>query len=269
MERKVSKVLLGTVVVSNRKDYAVPTFERMCQQFLTELDFDGQVDVLAIVDQAGSSAIKKIPKICKDEFGTHFYSGDICYHGKHLYLREYALEHGYDTLIWQGIDCFYDSRQDFERLLNLSKKFDYVGAVVAGRGRPDYPVCRIFKKDGDNITEAQEELPPHILRESNAPLQVCGYIGSDATALSRDALETIKVNGYVPWHQRKKNAETNPLDFEEYYTYCCISRYNLIPVVDPTNRPWHAHDNGDTVRYPDGRIRLSELDWDENGKRIT
>lgn len=243
--------LVGVVLSTSAKDYCIDKFTEMAKVVFAD------VDVIFAVDHQGRVPFEEI---CVPELSSgpcHWATWSV-YWGKKA-LGEYAMDHGYDRLVWQGIDCFYETKEEFNRLLihQEALRADIFGAVVAGRNREDYPVCRQYNYnhvEGRWKIHEAEELPPEWF---DGQLKVCpGYIGSDATVISSRALHTVTMDGYQHWHEHQKGFGP-----EEYFMWSAIARHNMFPVVHTGIRPWHAHETGRTVRYPDGICDLNDLHW--------
>lgn len=249
------KFLIGTTIVTNAKDYAVAKFEEQVEKVFFTDRTSHQIDVLAITDNKSKTWLPSHPI----ESNVSIFATDIIYHGKEQ-LKKVAIEEQYDAIVWQGIDCYYDTVDDFLNLLGWSEQLHIVGALIAGRDKENYPVCREFRKEGDKYTRLQNEIPPSELQQGKL-LQVPGYIGSDATIITRNALETITMDGYLPWHLVHQNIE-GALGPEEWFMWSAVQRHGFIPCCDTSIRPWHAHETGRTVRYPGEVKDLNELSWD-------
>ena len=142
------KLLVGTIVAGTAKRYVVPKFEEMCDALFPD------VDVLAVVDQPGRT---RLPELVDRRVGNTIWATEICYWGKHHALKDYALEHGYDALVWQGVDCLYSTRAEFDLLVDGLGIRRVMGALVAGRNRENYPVCRQFEQDGRTFSPARKK----------------------------------------------------------------------------------------------------------------
>ena len=244
------RVLLGTIIAGDSKAYAVPKFEAMRERLFPD------VDAVAVVDEHGRTSL---PQLLDERMAGTPWATEIVYYGKQT-LRSYALRHDYDALVWQGIDCYYNSRADFDLLVKAARDYPVVGGLIAGRNRPDYAVCRRF------VGKTMEQLDHHEADWPGAFLGlrvVPGYIGSDATLIRRDALEAVTMDGYQHWHQIKDTCtlKTGALGPEEYWMWSAINRHQIIPVIDARVRPWHAHEDLTLARFPNQRGRLEDLTW--------
>lgn len=243
------RVLIGTIVAGEAKAYAVPSFEAMAGALFSGLD------VLAVVDRPGRTSL---PELVDDRMAGSHWATEIVSYGKQT-LRDHALSHGYDALLWQGIDCFYSGRRELARLLLGAEEYAICGALVAGRDREDYPVCRKWVRDGEHFTRAQRECPEVTDGPPGRHL-VAGYIGSDATVIRADALKVVSMDGYEHWHLRS-DRDHGALGPEEWFMWSAAERHGIIPCIDTRVRPWHAHETGRCVRYRGQVCEISELSW--------
>mgnify|MGYP000878600892 CR=1 FL=1 len=243
------KVLVSTINVGESKMYVEPAFEQMAN-----VVFDG-FDLICAVDEHGRTGM---PEILTAPEANSFWCTDVCYYAKMDTIRDYFLAGDWTHLVWQGVDCLFDTRDDFLRLVELAKSCDIAGALIAGRNRPDYPVCRRFI-DG---TREQEEMREDLLL-NRQPIVVPGFIGSDATILSRKAVENITMKGYEHWATYKDQCDlkSGALCSDEWFMYRAIKDFGIIPVCHTGIRPWHVHENGLAARYPGEARQLAELSW--------
>lgn len=241
------KVLVGTIVVGPSKLYAVPKFEEMCRVLLPD------VDVVAVVDHPSRTSLPQL----RYPVEPSFWATEIVYHGKRL-LGEYALEAGYDAVVWQGIDCYYETRRCFDLLVRDAEKYPIVGGLVAGRNMPGYAVCRRYVGGGFG---QKDHVELRELRPFQGVRQIRGYVGSDATVIRRDALERVSMDGYEHWHLRK-DSDSLAVGPEEFFMWSAINRNKIVPACDMRVRPWHFHETGLGARYPGETCRLDSLHWD-------
>lgn len=245
------KPLMGVVCSGHTKDYALPKFIEM----LDAIVYPNKVDVMFATDDYRLDIPTKYPQLVVPDMKGKVWATEIVEYGRWA-LNTVALQGGYTHMIWQGIDCFYAKRNDLEKLLLLSNAYDIVGGLVAGRNRSMYPVCRRYNRVGGHYTEQTTEISPRIL-DNGWVISISGYIGSDATIISRRAMEEVTMDGYVPWHERRDIL--GAFGPEEYFMWSALERHNITPRVDTSVRPWHAHETGVTVRYPGETCDLSEL----------
>lgn len=242
-------ILLGVVISGTAKQYAVAKFEEMCRVLLPD------INVIAIVDMFGRTSL---PEILDLRMAGSPWATEIVYYGKET-LGRYALTMGYDAVVWQGVDCYYQSRSDFDRLAKDGEDHPIVGGLIAGRSRPDYAVCREFIGDTMRSTDHHEKDHADAFQGLRT---IRGYIGSDATLIRRDALETVSMDGYQHWHETQGEAKDGGLGPEEYFMWSAINHTGIVPVLDARVRPYHAHEDGWMARYPGQQLRLRDLHWD-------
>lgn len=244
------KVLLGCVYAGTQKSYALSTFEKMCKFLPIEMD------VLVVTDDPNLKV--DLPTLHALAPGM-IWATDIVYHGKEI-LRNIALRDGYDALIWQGIDCYYkDPHSDVNQLISaIESGEDIAGALVAGRNNYEYPVCREFKREDGKWLKDQIELPTEFF--DGSAKRVYGYIGSDATILSRKALANVSMDGYMPWHIVKDNKYgLSALGPEEYWMWSAIERNGIIPSIDTNILPFHFHEDEWGAQLHGRKIRIEEM----------
>ncbi len=255
---------MGTLIVSHEKDYAVPKYEEMYDKIITKQRTEHQVDHIALTDDNQT----RIPSINRT-FENHgrTWASAICYEGK-TFLNKKCIEEGYDYVLYQGVDCFYNSLEDFEKLIQFTcqYKYDICGGLVAGRNREDYPVCRQWIIEDDQLTKRQGEMISFIDGAIESGLQgivVGGYVGSDAVLISRRVLELVDWSDYIDWHIQYDYGRNDPYAIcsDEWIMYKA-NKLGIPSISKVDVRPWHAHETGRTVRYPGEVIDISELTWD-------
>jgi len=156
-------------------------------------------------------------------------------------IRSYAAEGDYDAFIWQGSDCYYNSYADFKLFTEraMVSNYDAVGALTAGRNRPDYPVARRFTDGGP----AQHEIPEEILLSGT--IVDAGFPGADALLVKKNLFnETWKNWYYTPWYEHPAE-----LCVEEFWCMI-VTRMGHRIGLDTFIRTWHVHENGMASRWP-------------------
>lgn len=248
---------MGVVIAGHSKDYALPKFLEMLEHCIYP---DKDIDIAFAVDEYR-------PELRHLDFEPTVYqynvsamkglnwATEIVYYGKGA-LNAHAYENNYDSIIWQGVDCYYESPESFQQLKETFEQHGgMVGGLVAGRNRPDYAVCRDFVWGPDGRpTTTQEDVDDGELIwsiEAGLPMTVYGYPGSDATFVSRDLLWDVSMAGYEHWHLRpNKDQPLGELGPEEWFTYRMVKDYQRHPLVDTRVRPWHLHEDLSAARYP-------------------
>jgi hypothetical protein len=235
------KILLGSIHVGESKKYAWPRFTEMLDKVFPDIDVALVTDNPALIQSIPS---KRFTGLRYDHPASNW-ATEICYYAKRK-LGQYALECGYDALVWQGLDCYYSNRGEFDALVEVAEHgHDIVGALIAGRDMPDYPVCRKFVVEDGKITTREEELQPEIFA-SREPIRVRGYIGSDATIISRRALETVDMSTYEHWHDRMARGEYT-IGPDEWFMRSAL-KIGMTPISHTGVRPWHLHESMSAVR---------------------
>lgn len=234
----------------------IPKFFEMLEHVVYP---DKDIDVVFAVDEFRSI---KSDQIHVPRIRDSFWATEIVYYGKQALIK-YATEYKYDAFIHQGIDCLYETPLSFQLLKKTYETYKgMVGALVAGRNRPDYPVCRNFVHKEGRVTREQKEskvVPAHV-HTSPGPLMVYGYPGSDATFVERRLLEGVSMKGYEHWHNRpNKDTPLAELGPEEWFVYSMIKNLKEYPLVDTRVRPWHVHENLMASRYPGEYVPLDSL----------
>lgn len=259
----MAKYLMGVVLAGHSKDYIVPKFLEMLEHVVYP---DKNVDIAFAVDETLIELtwpqLKWHTQITVPRMAGSMWATEIVYYGKQALIK-YATEKGYDAFIHQGIDCLYEDPDSFQRLKRTYEQYGgMVGALVAGRNRPDYPVCRDFVHKDGKVTREQEEnkvIADHV-QTSPGPLMVYGYPGSDATFVSTELLRTVSMKGYEHWHNRpNKDQPLGELGPEEWFVYSMIKSNREYPLVDTRVRPWHVHENLMASRYPSQYIHLDSV----------
>lgn len=240
------KPIMGVVLSGHSKDYALPKFLEMIYSY--------DIDVVFATDEHRDDLQHNKQIIVPDMHGAIWATEIVCY-GRWA-INTFALERDYTHMIWQGVDCYYAQPGDLQKLLHFANDYDIVGGLIAGRNRADYPVCRNYVKVFDVYTEQVSEIDPEILGRGNL-LTISGYIGSDATVISRHAMKNVSMDGYVHWHERRDIP--GAFGPEEYFMWSALQYNEIYPRVHTGVRPWHAHEDGVTVRYPGEVCDLQSL----------
>jgi hypothetical protein len=254
------KILVGVILSGDSKEYVVSKFFEMAKSVFKE------VDVLFITDRWREDVeLQGFQQLVVKET-NHIFCTMVVYHGKQA-LKHYTLENRYDWLVWQGIDCLYRDKDDFNDLTTIAcnnwEEFGdtICGALVAGRNRPEYPVCREFVVDDKGIATPEErELGDQFFEKyanQYEAVTVSGFIGADATFLHSDILRKVTLKGYEHWHERGCQG----LGPDEWFMYRAIKDWNQHPTICPNIRPYHVHESCEWARYKGESGRLEDLSW--------
>lgn len=160
-------------------------------------------------------------------------------------IRKFAADNDYDAFIWQGVDCLYHSEDDFRQFCRAAhlSEFDAIGALTAGRNRPDYAVARRFIGN----TKEQVDISTHELNSSK--IIPAGFPGADALLVRKSMfLESWMKWDYISWYNQR-DIEQNPLCIEEYWCWK-TSNSGFTIGLDTGIRTWHVHENGMAARWP-------------------
>lgn len=246
----MSELLIAVPWAGHSKDYVAEKFMEMA-----DVCFAGH-DVIFFVDEYGKTGGRYEEHLLRRE--VTFWCTDVVLEGREL-GRDFAIAGGYEHMMWQGIDCLFASKADFDRLWSVAHNHPFVGALVAGRNRPWYPVCRSYTQDKGGYTTAQKELDWSKI-ELGDIISVPGYIGSDATIIHRSVFNYVDMSGYIPWEDGHTD---DPLHVgpEEWFTYRMLQDFDVIPVCDTGVRPFHVHETGHAGRFPGEETTLDRLHW--------
>lgn len=245
------KALMCVVLSGSFKNYAVPKFLEM----LDCLAISDHCDVVFAVDYIHPEI--DYPQIVVPSMSGSQWATEIVYHGK-WELAEYAEREGYSHVIWQGIDCYYASPEDLPVMLSLAGHEPIVGALVAGRDKLNYPVCRDFIQVPGKLdySHHQREIDP-LKFDYFSMMKVDGYIGSDATVIRTSLLRNLSMDGYIHWHHLRTADALGP---EEYFAWKAVNA-GFSGLVCTEIRPWHAHETGRAVRYNLEEKDLADISW--------
>jgi hypothetical protein len=260
-----SKPLVGIVLFTQAKDYALPKFYEMMDACVNVHD----VDVLFVTDQPVPD---KYEAITVPNPGA--YAEDMLTFGRDL-LREEAIKRGSSCMVWQGVDCFYQRASDFKQLvahvLNDGDDIKCVGALTTSRADSHHAILRRFYMSPEvlrsdrkswEFTDIQADYPPEVIdawvaQGSLSP--VGGFPGADALVIHPDLFE-IDFSGHDPWYVRVSQGREN-LCVEEYWCQKVLNAgYDIY--LDPSIQVWHCHDVDLVARMWRGIEKpMSEVSW--------
>lgn len=244
------KVLYSIVLYGHAKNYVVPKWIEMANECIFPVN---GVDLIIGADSP------------RDEFPGHnfvplrpglTYVEDMLIPLREKF-REMAIYGEYDKLVWGGIDCLFQTRSDFERLINHD--VDAVAPLISARTDPNAPVARRFEQNHYDGWFSEEQYDIHdweLLRSKE--LILSGFPGADAYVVDKK-LFGITYDGHIPWYQRVANGQPN-LDCMEYWTLMALNRGAKI-YVDPLVKVWHVNEDGWAHMYKGIRKRMEELTW--------
>jgi hypothetical protein len=191
--------------------------------------------------------------------------------------RNFAIEGGYDKMIWQGIDALYQSREDFERL--ISHDLPIVSALISARTITDFACARRWVPGFGGVpTMCQNDIAPEILLKGE--LVWAGGPSADNIVIRSECFD-IDVLGaeYIPWYKRDfpkykeegnsrdPNAAKGKLASSERFCYEAAKR-GIQAYIDTSVKVWHVHEsgapgtNGPLARlYPDTEVPMEWVSW--------
>lgn len=252
----MKKPLIGIVLFSPAKDYVIDKFYEMATACFDQDLFD----VLMVSDRV--SPVYRTLKIPS----PGWYAEDMLTVGR-TEIQKYARIYEHECMIWQGVDCFYKSNRDFERLVSnvTDKGFSAVGGITTARADENFCVLRHFDiaPDGE-ILETQTDWPADMIDkwvEEGELVSVGGFPGADALVI-HNRLYDITFEGHIPWYERVAMGQPN-ICVEEYWCKRVLEAGHEI-MLDPTVLTWHVHDVDHIARMWRGITKpMDELSWEE------
>jgi hypothetical protein len=251
------RCLVGVVIYGNSKSYVTDAFSHMANECIIPVP---GVDVITASDWLPSSMVKMEP-------GMTFVE-DMLMNAREEF-RKIAIEREYDKVCYQGVDCLWQSREDFERVMAID--VPCVSALTSARDDSHAAVARRFKRvrgeSGEyaGYSEEQEDIPVDEL--AGGGLVPSGFPGADAIFFRNDTFDESfgKDSGHVRWYDRVAQGLVN-VDCMEYLCLKLINRaYERNQwwpcYVDADTRVWHVHEDGQAHMWPDRSVPLAELSW--------
>jgi len=256
--RLVSEILVGIRAFGHRSfDYLIPKFAEMHRACIAPY-----ADTFICGDDQGSrlAVALHIPgkkMVFQHEVVGSTYAEDVLEVADEL-SRQWAIGEGYKKLIWQDLDCFYNSGEDFVRL--SSHDLAGVGALTAGRDSPDYAIARRFVgEDGE-----QEEIPDsELLAAMNKnDLLPSGFPGAGALCLRVEDMKDLTWSGNpeaIKWYDRVRQGRPG-ICLQEWYVWEMNKRGAQV-YIDTGVRVWHVGEDGIGSRYPGECQHIDGLSW--------
>lgn len=201
----------------------------------------------------GDTPIKDLEHVDLPPVHT-MWQDDMTYQSRDVQLH-YAEWNDYDALIWQGVDCLYKSKSDFARFIAGAQRgsYDAVGALTAGRNRPDYPIARRYTIVGDSITPNEIS---HTELYGGRTIYA-GFPGADALFIKKQLFGiTFDSLNYTPWYTKPDGG----LCVEEVWCAEAIKRGFKIG-LDCGVKTWHVHENGMASAWPGEYVNQQELNF--------
>lgn len=225
------RVLVGIVYYGTAKGYCRPNFDRMMQNILRSTEHDIEV---AWASENASSVPIYADHLFNMPMGL-VYSDDIL-PPAHTDFLDLAEDMGYDKMVWQGVDMFYNNVLEFGRL--VSHDVDLVSALVAARTDSRAAVARRFVRNGKGYTAEQVDIPAHELEMWNGLVEA-GYPSSDNLVI-RNNLFDLRLPDFQPWYKKLEDGEIGTC-YEEDFCLAALNR-GAKSYVDTSVRPFHVHD---------------------------
>ncbi len=187
--------------------------------------------------------------------------------------RVRAIEGGYSKVLWQDVDCLYDTSADFERL--ISHDVAGVGALTSARGNPHAAIARRFVgEDGEQEDIPDEELLRAIEGKAEPHSEIgvvpddphviaAGFPGAGALCLRVDDIRDLSWDdpdlGAVKWYDRVAQGRPN-ICLQEQFCLWMIERGRAV-YLDTQVRVWHCAEDDTAGRYPGENTSIESLVW--------
>lgn len=256
----MTRVLCGVVDYGHGKAYVRDKFWEMAESCL--IPNDGLDLVVASHDPSlarGHSFIQMN--------GHHAYVEDMLMEAREV-MRRWALDSGYDKLMWQGIDALWQSREDVRQV--LWNRQDIVAPLISARSDSQHAVARRFRRginpfnlDGNGDlgapwwVEEQDDIPEPELRSGS--IVPAGFPGGDNIVLARRVLDRSWLGAHKPWYKRVADGETN-IECIEWFCLDAI-RKGYTSWVDTGVKVWHVHEDGIARMWKGIEKPMGELTW--------
>jgi hypothetical protein len=238
--------LMGICLFGNSKDYVVPKWYEMYRACC-----EGLVEPLLV----GDRPTEVLPFIAAESPGPT--SEDMLIVGREI-VRQEAIKRNSPMFIWQGIDCFYRSREDFVRLLTAAEEWSApIGALTASRTDSNYAVARRYT----DTAGRQEDIPRDELLEAieKDAIIPAGFPGADALVVPWSHYD-FDFGDHLPWYTRLAQGTPN-LCAEEFWCLKAI-RAGMKVWLHCGIRTWHVHDEDLVARmWPGIEVPMSSLTW--------
>lgn len=245
---KRGDVLVGIVNFTNAKDYCRPQFLDMMTHCIEPVV--GEENILVVGDQPDPWwNTKVVPPV-------GFYAEDMLTVGRE-YFRQYAIEKGYQKMVWQGVDAFWQTPDDFAKVLN-HKGLDVVSPLITARAASNEAICRRFV----GHSEEQVDVPDSQLGQDW--VIPTGFPGADNIIIDSKVFHYPFAEGHTPWYERV--AEGRPI--------VCVEENWILTLLKEGHQTWcdtsvkvgHAHDvDGITRFYKSIEFPTNQLSWSAEG----
>lgn len=249
------KVLVAVSLYGTLKNYILDQFLKMAKSCIDPVE---NVDIIVFGDR-GIGGYEFIP--C--EIKGNGWADDVIW-STHQKALDTARDRSYDAVLFQGIDCLYNSEADFRRLVGSNE--DIVGAITMGRKAPEYAVVRdwiekeIYDGYSHNSVLTTKQTDVNIPKHSNG-LVPCGFPGTEAMLINRKECFDIPIANpkYEMWYADDNDRDTY-LCVHEFWCYQAAKLgYKLY--VDTSVKTWHCDDSGYAHRWQVKSVKNEDLVW--------
>jgi hypothetical protein len=236
------------------KDYIVAKFFEMAKRCIFPIE---DVHPVLFGDRSDIASVHNLEIQFFRDVGGRQYAEDVCLIAKNMALT-YATENKYDKCIWLGVDCLFQTKEDFQELLNLcTVKVPIVAPLTSSRLDPSEAVCRMFLHVDGVPTEEQYDIPDYALW-SESLVQV-GFPSSDALAIHKSAFG-VRVKEHIPWYERVEKGMPNVCGEEAWCLQALRQGFTLHCAT--WLKVWHANDTDGVARmWPDISVPTITLHW--------
>jgi hypothetical protein len=249
------RVLVAVSMAGTLKHYSFENFLKMAKACIDPVE---NVDIIFYCDKYTLDNYE-IPYVTSlVGIGGNYWADDVIWETHEAALNT-ARNYNYDAVVFQGLDCFFKSEDDFRRL--IASEEDIVGAVTMGRKEPEYAVVRDFVKVYDGISEHGRYTPRQIDVELNHwqhGLVPCNFPGTEACLINKQCFNIpIQHPKYVMWYEGNENQ------------YLCVHEYWMLNAaregfkayVDTSIKVWHSDDSGWAHMWLEDSIKNEDLEW--------
>lgn len=253
-------VLVGITNYGHGKDYVLPHFLEMLEECIAKSSID--VTVAWACDMPYKEQYRSLPGDIHIEMNPgHVYVEDMLIQARTAFRLVAQSGTQFDKLLYQGVDCLWQSREDFERV--ASRDVPVVSALTCARNDPNYAIARRFVSDDGEQEEVPDEeldIMSRLIVEPGSvdPLVPTGFPGADAVFFRRDTFHQGLEN-HTPWYQRVQEGRPNIECME--YTVLELQKQGFQAYVDASVKVWHVHENHAANMWPGITVPMESLSW--------
>lgn len=242
------KVLWGITHYTNNKAYALPKFREMLEACVVPVI--GRENIWVVGDGPIFGAYPSTYDRCPGP-----YAEDMLIQSREM-VRKRAIEDGYDKLVWSGVDWYFQSQEDCERL--VSHDVDAVAPLIPARTDANKAVARHFIPDDEGfLTEEQEDVTDEEL--ASGRLVASGFPGADSLVVKKELFDIPFAEGHKPWYARVEEGDPN-VCVEEFWVLNALRRGHGV-YVDTSTKVYHAHEDGTARLWKGIEKPLEDLSW--------